>query len=675
MPSAGRALVALRPAQAVVRGSGSKMKSNAWRWLWGLIPVAMLGWVALLSERERIETDLRTRAQAALKGAGLPWAATSFVGRDAVLTGQALEEGQPASAATLVDNLYGVRVVDNRSDLIEKVDRYDWSASERDNKLRLTGHVPNEDVRKDILGLAKAAFPKAQVEDRMKLARGAPPRDTYVGGIGFALKQLPQLKNATAELDGTDLSIAGNANDQAAYKGVKGALASQLPRGVRLKSDRVTPPVINPYTWSARLENNQVLLAGHVPSEAARKSLFDEAKAAFPRAAVVDRMELGEGAPNDFAGAASASVRELARLEDGAAEMRGNQVNIVGMATNDAIADAAKKGVRERTPPSFRVTEAIKSRGPVIPTINPYRTAIEATPQAVVLTGHAPSEAAKTAIAESVRARLPGRRIDNRLEIGNGAAPGWQSCMQYGVAGLGRLGGGIAALTGRKLDVTGETTDESLKQGLPGELELAAGNTCDVETEIALRDDGRKAAEAAAAVAAAEARKRAEDEAKRRSEDDARKRQEMAALDARRKAEDEARRKAEDDAKRRAEAARCQDNLTRLVKAGIILFERASAQLNNRSNATLDEIVVALKACPGVAIEIEGHTDAEGELDRNQKLSERRATSVREYLVEAGIEAGRLEAKGYGQAKPIAPNDTPEGRAKNRRIELTVKGK
>jgi OmpA-OmpF porin, OOP family len=122
-----------------------------------------------------------------------------------------------------------------------------------------------------------------------------------------------------------------------------------------------------------------------------------------------------------------------------------------------------------------------------------------------------------------------------------------------------------------------------------------------------------------------------------------------------------------------AKANACQVKLADIAKAGKITFRRASAELDPASAATLNQLAAATNGCPGMAVEIEGHTDAEGATERNQSLSERRAQSVRSFLVKAGVEESRLSAIGYGEAKPIAPNDTAENRAINRRIEFTVK--
>ena len=82
------------------------------------------------------------------------------------------------------------------------------------------------------------------------------------------------------------------------------------------------------------------------------------------------------------------------------------------------------------------------------------------------------------------------------------------------------------------------------------------------------------------------------------------------------------------------------------------------------------EIVKLLKGYPDLRIEIQGHTDSQGRKDYNLKLSERRAQTVKSFLIIYGIDASRMTTKGYGPDKPVASNETDEGRALNRRVEL-----
>jgi len=114
-----------------------------------------------------------------------------------------------------------------------------------------------------------------------------------------------------------------------------------------------------------------------------------------------------------------------------------------------------------------------------------------------------------------------------------------------------------------------------------------------------------------------------------------------------------------------------------VVKKQIVLravnFDFDKATLRPDAMPVLDEAVRILKAEPNTSIVVVGHTDSIGTEQYNMKLSERRANTVRDYLVKHGIAASRITAEGMGESKPVASNDTADGRAQNRRVELHVK--
>jgi OOP family OmpA-OmpF porin len=102
-----------------------------------------------------------------------------------------------------------------------------------------------------------------------------------------------------------------------------------------------------------------------------------------------------------------------------------------------------------------------------------------------------------------------------------------------------------------------------------------------------------------------------------------------------------------------------------------ILFDVDKTDIKPASAPTLEQVAKLLKDDPALKLEVAGHTDSTGDKDHNAKLSDGRADAVVQSLVKTyGIDAARLQAKGYGDAKPVAPNDTEDGRAKNRRVEL-----
>jgi OOP family OmpA-OmpF porin len=114
--------------------------------------------------------------------------------------------------------------------------------------------------------------------------------------------------------------------------------------------------------------------------------------------------------------------------------------------------------------------------------------------------------------------------------------------------------------------------------------------------------------------------------------------------------------------------------LAREIEEKLVLrsvnFKSGSAELLPSSYEALDEVASSLRAYPDVRIEIRGYADSSGPDELNLKLTQERAHAVAEYLVKAGIDPSRLVARGYGEADPIASNDTTEGRAMNRRVEL-----
>lgn len=103
-----------------------------------------------------------------------------------------------------------------------------------------------------------------------------------------------------------------------------------------------------------------------------------------------------------------------------------------------------------------------------------------------------------------------------------------------------------------------------------------------------------------------------------------------------------------------------------------VYFDTDKATLRESSNDALNDLLSALQTNPAMEIEIAGHTDSKGDADYNRKLSQRRAESVKQYLVKRGIDEDRLKAKGYGESEPIATNETEQGRQKNRRTEVRI---
>ena len=113
------------------------------------------------------------------------------------------------------------------------------------------------------------------------------------------------------------------------------------------------------------------------------------------------------------------------------------------------------------------------------------------------------------------------------------------------------------------------------------------------------------------------------------------------------------------------------DDLLLRMPSGIT-FATNQASIQPQFRGTLDQVASTLSEYPKTMIDVLGHTDSDGAEAYNQTLSERRAQSVADYLSSHGVQSVRISTRGYGEMQPIASNETPEGKAQNRRVEIKI---
>jgi outer membrane protein OmpA-like peptidoglycan-associated protein len=111
-----------------------------------------------------------------------------------------------------------------------------------------------------------------------------------------------------------------------------------------------------------------------------------------------------------------------------------------------------------------------------------------------------------------------------------------------------------------------------------------------------------------------------------------------------------------------------------IVSMSDVLFDTDKHTLRPGARERLAKVAGILLAHPGLTLEVEGHTDSTASDEYNQALSERRAATVRDYLVQQGLPATAIAARGFGESMPVVSNDTASGRQQNRRVELIVAG-
>ncbi|WP_423415100.1 OmpA family protein [Hyphomicrobium sp. B1] len=714
------------------------MRCNPSYWLLGLVPIALLTWVAVHFEQGSIEFDLSRRAGEALRRSGLDWAKLHVVGRDAVLTGRAPDERDPGRALASVENVWGVRVVADRAALLESVANYHWSVtSSDDGRVRIAGDVPSEDARRALLDAARKAFPGAKIQDETRLARGSINRNAWLSAAIFSMKNLAELKRGQASLSMLDLSIAGEAKTADAYRDVREALSEKRPAGLALAREAITPPLVRPFVWGIKKSGAGIEISGFAPSDDDRERLKARAKSLFRAMTITDNSDIGDGAPQGWNKATSVALEQLAQLRTGDVAFTDRDLAFSGEAPDEQTATAVKRTLKLDVPQNFRIVEHIRFPKPEIK-LPPsgYVMGIVNDGASLSLVGMVPSEAARGALLDAIKARFPGKQVNDKSQVAPGAPDGWQQCVVAGLSSLPRLKKGKSVLTDHKLEVSGDTDDYAASQSVPGDVKAAAGQTCETTTNIAFTGKMKtdltwKAAREPNGMVTIEGE--APDDASRLRiveiaqqifagssvtdnmkivgassepwssaahlglEEMARLKNGEVSIAGKEfviKGAAESDRVANDirsvlstdlppGFKSRDEitvmsqeekaADSCQTLMRQASANGTINFARAKADLTADSAQTLRDLAQIANECPSFKIQIEGHTDSEGTDERNQRLSNRRAQAVADFLAQNGVDPRRMTTVGYGATKPIADNATAEGRAKNRRIEFTVK--
>ena len=422
---------------------------------------------------------------------------------------------------------------------------------------------------------------------------------------------------------GRDALLTGTAFSEPSAAAAR-ALVDAVP-GIRLVAVATKPlAAVTPYVFSATRDGSKLALSGNVPDPAVRDTLLAAAKTAMPGVTIDDKMTYASGAPAGFGGMAGYAVAGLGNLSKGTAGLSGGTYSISGEAANAAAFDAAR--------------DALKKIGAGM-TLGKA----EILPSAEMVAKAAAEEAAKQAAAKAA--------ADEAAKQAAAKAAADEAAKQAAAK--------AAADEAAKQAAAKAAADEVAKQA-------AAKAAAD---EVAKQAADEVAKQAAAKAAADEAAKQA---AAKAAADEA------AKLAAAKAAADAAAKPPTADASAAIAATgevdikACQLLLNNLLGEEIIKFQTGKADIDPASTGILDKLVATVRRCPTAKIEIAGYTDSDGTTAANVALSSRRAEAVVAYLVQAGLDQSHLTAKGYGEADPIASNDTPEGKAKNRRIEFVV---
>ena len=510
-----------------------------------------------------------------------------------------------------------------------------WSATKSaDGSLKLSGMVPD--------AAAKASLASAQgAPDTAVLTYASGEPAGFVASATTALDLLHWLDSGSVSYDGTDWAVSGTSPSAINSGAIEAEFVTRKLAAAGWSLDVTTtpaaiaPPPVSPYTWSAtRSASGTVALTGHVPTEAMKKFL-----AIHAGADVTDTTEVGAGAPAEFIKETLAALDAVLALDSGKANFDGKHWILTGAASSVAARDAVLAPLGAAVDLNqWTVNITVPAPAAVTPPkAKPETTEPETAP---VQPEAAEPESIEPPVAESAEPSLDpayafsATRADDGAVVMSGMLPADPALRFFSVI-TGAPATGVTIAPGAPEDfiLSAETGLRGLIQLQNGELKFASGKWS--LSGKAPTNAARDTVLASIATLPAGAGWNTNITA-------------PPPLDA------------------------CQAKVTEFSARNAILFQSGAAIIAEDSEAALDELASYLALCPEADVDIEGHTDADGDDQLNLALSVARAEAVVKALITRNVDRSRLYAIGYGESDPIADNDTSAGKRLNRRIVVKV---
>lgn len=579
-------------------------------------------WLATAAERlTRAELD---RAFAA---AGIGWVTARVDGLGAHLTGRAPDEGARLAALRTAAEVVGAGrlsadiVVPPAPGLVAPVFRIEAMRNHDDLSVVGLTPAPAEAETESLLRELAAIGPGIEVADMLQSAdHPAPPG--WGPGLAFAVAALSRLEVAQVSVSAGRIDVRALVDSPEARTRLTAELRDLAPRGQVVNLDLTAPrPVIAPFRLRlVRDAEGTRLETCAADTEAARAAIERAARAAGLTGRFACTLALGAPSPR-WGQAAELAIAAVARI--GAAELTMTDLTVALQAPHDtdrAAFDRAIGRLEADLPPAFTVEAGILPAPEAEAAAAPERPRLLAVIDdqgAVTISGRLPDARVRDMVAAYAAARFGTRAVTLEARLDPDLPPGWGNRVLAGLEALTQIHHGQLTVTEARIELTGTT-----------------GNP-DAGTEVAQRLAARLGAEAGVTL---------------------------------RLTYDEAL----DPVAQEPTPERCEAWVRQVLAERKITFAPGSARFDRDAVAALDRIAEVLRGCGELPLEVSGHTDSQGRDEINLTLSQVRAEAVVTALSERGVLTGAMVAQGYGSSRPVAGNDTEDGREANRRIEFAL---
>ena len=583
---------------------------------------ALLSLIAARFAVTLVEETSEYSVRQSLDTKSLTWAEVYADGLQVVLTGTAPSEASRflaiSTAGTVVDAARVIDEMDVEALAALAAPRFSIEILRNEDEVSLIGLIPTGADRADLLQRLSRISNDDEIADLLESADYDIP-DGWDNAVDFGLEALETLPRSKISIDARRVTITAMAESEERKLKVEARLKREVPSGLRVSFDISSPrPVITPFTLRfLQDEAGPRFDTCSAHTEEGRSKILGAARKAGIEGNLDCRIGLGVPSPN-WADAAALSIAAIAELKGGSVTFSDADVTLISPPGTDQREFDRIVGALENSLPDVFALHAVLTPDPSDPSQGPAEFVATLSPEGLVqLNGRLNDEIVAQTAESFAIARFGSATVSNRARTDEALPGDWPLRVLSGLEALSLLSNGSARVTAEDITVTGNTGSKSARSDISKLLsdKLGEGSRFSVEVTYLEKLDP---------VAS------------------------MLTPD------------------------ECETKIAEILKVRKITFEPGSDTVDATSLGTLDEISEVLGNCPELRMEIAGHTDSQGRETMNEALSKSRALAVLNALRDRRVATGSFTAEGYGETKPIASNDTEEGREANRRIEITL---
>ncbi|WP_270727026.1 OmpA family protein [Shimia sp. Alg240-R146] len=583
---------------------------------------ALLSVVAASLSADLIEDSSREAVKRELSLDGQDWADVHAEGLNVFLAGTAPTEAARFRAMTAAGRIVdAARVIDNMQ-VVATADiappRFSVEILRNDSGISLIGLVPQSSDRAAILRDISKLVGTRDVTDLLETAAYDAPV-AWDQSLGYAIEALRDLPRSKISVEAGQVSITAMANSPEDRQQLSAKLVRTAPATVDVNLNISAPrPVITPFTLRFLIDEAGARFdACSADTDRARTMILKSARdAGLSPGRSICTIGLGVPSPT-WADAVETAITGLAELGQGSVTFSDADITLIAaQGTDPALFDKVVGEVESALPDVFALSATLPATPEALAEGTTPEFNATLSPEGLVqLRGRLSNEISRTTTESYAHARFGSEQVYMAARLDDTLPQSWPFRVMAGLDALAQLHNGSLMVTPESLAITGRTGDLEANARIAQILADKLSSTDHFSIDVLYVEELDP----------------------------------LAALPT---------------------VEECIADIQAFAKENKIVFEPGSGTLDASAADVLDSIAIKIADCPDLQLEIQGHTDSQGRESMNQALSQTRAQSVLTALQDRRILTKGFVAVGYGESKPIADNETQEGRDANRRIEF-----